>query len=443
MLKRLYHGVVILFFFAIMLRCNNGGADFHFANQGAIQFIKDTAGWKLLRNGKPFFIQGGHGNTNLPLLKKIGGNSVLLYHSELNDSILHVIDSLGLTLTITLDIGKVRFKENDYTDSSFINKQRNDILAIVKKYHKHPSLLFWIIGNEVHITHRNNRHVWNEINELSKKIHAIDSVHPTTSVLASYPTNTYEPAQVKVFAPDLDFITLTIHDSGWRLNRELSNFIWGTEKPVLISEWGGKPYWACEKTEWGAFIEPSTTQNANYLIHNHHTIFNFNKDKCIGGYVFYWGQKQERTHTAFSLILNEKNKTQAIENIQYAWTGTMPENKCPRIDSFFIEGKKIASCYLIPNNKATVRLKVHDNESDTLYLWWEVRPEGRYKGKTGGEKEDDTHIISSANSLKKYTDSIHFVTPPNEGAYRIFMYIYDTHDNVATANIPFYVLKHI
>jgi hypothetical protein len=45
--------------------------------------------------------------------------------------------------------------------------------------------------------------------------------------------------------------------------------------------------------------------------------------------------------------------------------------------------------------------------------------------------------------MKKDTESdqITFTAPENPGQYRLFVYAFDGHNNAATANIPFLVMK--
>ena len=39
----------------------------------------------------------------------------------------------------------------DYNDDEFINKQREKVVSLVKKFKDHPALLAWGLGNEVEL----------------------------------------------------------------------------------------------------------------------------------------------------------------------------------------------------------------------------------------------------------------------------------------------------
>ncbi|MBK8808987.1 MAG: hypothetical protein IPO21_21090 [Bacteroidales bacterium] len=435
----------LLFLYSILLcflfSCNRTDS-FNYKDRTKLRFEKENNRWILYRDNKPYYVSGIHGSSNLELAKQIGANSILMYENELSDSILRVADSLGFTVSVSLNLWKARQKENSYTDTVFTNKQRKRIGEVVRKYCTYECVLFWILGNEINIMNVHNvPEIWKEVNEISKLIHSIDSIHPTTTALAAYPSSSYEPLKVKMFASDLDFLSLNIYEYAPILKRETENFLWGFDKPFLVTEWSGMPYWNLPKTEWGAIIEPTSTKNADYYSYNYQLIFQQNYEKCLGGYVFYWGQKQERTHTLFSMLHESKYKKQVLEYLHFYWLGSFPENWCPRITDFSLKGISTDNIYLEEATEYTAILKTEDPDKDTLRMSWELREEGRYLNKVGGEFEMTPAIILKSDSLQAIDSVISFVTPKKQGAYRLFVYVFDNRNYVATANIPFYVLK--
>ncbi len=432
----------LVFVLFLTASCQPHETKFKYKDKSKISFSLVNGKWVLYRNNKPYFIKGAHGSTHLDWIKNTGGNSVLLYDSELSDSILRKADSLGLSVTVTLDIAKARFVSySDSNNNELLIRQRQHVEKIVKTYYNYPAILFWVIGNELHIQRANNISMWKEVNEISKIIHSIDPYHPITTTIASFPTTSFDPLQIKLFAPDLDFLSLTIYEFAPRIKRELKSFIWGDERPFLVTEWSGQVYWNLPKTDWGAIIEQNSTINAENFVHNYSLGIEANSDKCIGGYVFYWGQKQERTHTVFSLIIDNKYKTQAFEKLEYIWSATNPQNFSPRLKAFTIENNSSQNLYLPVNKEYTANIDAFDPDGDALYLKWELRTEGEYWGKTGGEAEALTEIISKSDTSTPYRNIITFKTPEKEGPYRLFVYVIDSNNNIATANIPFYTLK--
>jgi hypothetical protein len=287
---------------------------------------------------------------------------------------------------------------------------------------------------------KNNVEVWREINTISRMIHSIDPYHPTTTTIAAYPTTTYQPLQARLCAPDLDFISLNVYEITPILAHELQSYVWGIEGPFLVTEWSGEPFWTAPATRWGTFIEKTSTANADIVAKNYTTIFGEHPGQCLGGYIFYWGQRQERTHTVFSLIHEGGYTTQALEILQYFWAGTSPRNWCPRIQSFYVKGVNTADVFLDDSTRYEATLDAFDPDNDSLFARWEIREEGIYAGKVGGEKEAEPLVVSQSNGLQPCTSTLSFVTPSTEGPFRLYVFVYDNRQHVATANIPFYVI---
>jgi hypothetical protein len=440
------HSKIIIYLLVLLLGLNTSCSKRQKligSKENQVYIQKSDGKWTLYRNNKPYYIKGVHGTGNLKTLNEIGGNSIIAYHSEVNDSLLNIAHSLNISVSIILDIKKVRF-DYDYTDDKVIIPQRDWIKKFVLRYKDHPAILFWIIGNEAHLMKRDNIALWKEINQQSKLIHSIDPNHLTTTTIASYPTKTYDPTQLRVYAPDLDFISLNIYEFAHRVKRERQNLLWGIDGPYLVTEWGGDPYWILDKTEWGAVIEPSSSsfEKTQQIIQNHKVIIEKDSNYCIGGYAFYFGEKQERTHTTFSMLLHGKLKTQALESLEYCWTDTIISNYCPRIKEAKIDISSLPEALYLPAD-STFNFLIYAEEPDLepMSMTWEILREGEYFRKFGGESEKYPERMSKCDSILNYQKSFSFKTPDEEGAFRIFIYVYDTSGNAASVNVPFYTLK--
>jgi hypothetical protein len=435
-------GIIFVFLIcsAALLSCRQASPPVPDSQNRRVHITEDKGRYSLIRDGRAFFVKGALGHTNLPLIRQMGGNAINVYHQFVTNELLNEADSLGLVVAITLDIGRPHYGA-DYSDSTFIDAQRSWVRDFVTKYRDHPAVLFWIIGNEIHLRRYNNIQAWKEVNHLSKMIHRIDPNHLTTTALGEFPRKERQILQIKLFCPDLDFISLNSHMRNYMVRREVRNYIWGLDGPYLVTEWTGPIYWHnMDQSDWGAYLEPSSTIKADVYHHNYYVAIERDSDRCLGGFAFYWGEKQERTHTMFSLILENRYKTQAIEMLGYHWQRKWPEKWCPRIRHLAFrdsEGRK--NLYL---NKATsyhLDFAVVDPDSDPLRMKVEIMEEGKYRGIYGGDHEVRPPVVST-----QYFDSlpanIEITTPDYEGAFRVFVYFYDPDDNVAVDNIPFYVL---
>ena len=63
----------------------------------------------------------------------------------------------------------------------------------------------------------------------------------------------------------------------------------------------------------------------------------------LGSFAFYWGQKQERTYTWFSLALESGLLTEAADALTYKWTGSWPSNRAPHLTAVTVNGALPAS----------------------------------------------------------------------------------------------------
>jgi len=77
-------------------------------------------------------------------------------------------------------------------------------------------------------------------------------------------------------------------------------------------------------------------------------------------------------------------------------------------------------------------------DKDKLTYIWQVVPESTDK-KSGGDAEIAPKPLRGVFSRRtRRSNSVEF-DAPKPGQYRIFIYVFDGNNNVATANIPFLV----
>ncbi|MDX1419952.1 MAG: hypothetical protein R3181_08295 [Rubricoccaceae bacterium] len=158
----------------------------------------------------------------------------------------------------------------------------------------------------------------------------------------------------------------------------------------------------------------------------------------IGSYVFLWGDKQETTPTWYGIFTPGGYETEVMDQLQYVWTGTWPENRAPSLESITANGQtRYDDVYVEPRDVVTFLATVTDPEGETLRYEWELLPEST-DIRAGGDAETrpdavDLSIVEQDRGLLAVR------APRREGPYRMFIYAYDGHGNVATANFPFYV----
>ena len=113
----------------------------------------------------------------------------------------------------------------------------------------------------------------------------------------------------------------------------------GWDGPYMVTEWGATGHWEVARTEWDVAIENTSTEKAADFIERYREAILADPVNCLGSYVFLWGQKQERTPTWYGMFLENGNITGTVDAVHYAWTGQWPDNRCPSIESFLLDGK--------------------------------------------------------------------------------------------------------
>ncbi len=132
-------------------------------------------------------------------------------------------------------------------------------------------------------------------------------------------------------------------------------------------------------------------------------------------------------------------ESEVVDVMQYLWSGTWPKNKAPHIYSLQINGNKaVNNVYLNIGNSYKVLAMAADPDNDKLTYRWELLPEPTQLSE-GGDFEKRPTPIENLLTGKGDKGEATLKAPDKGGAYRLFVYVTDGNNNVATANIPFYV----
>ncbi|MEJ7736783.1 MAG: glycoside hydrolase family 2 TIM barrel-domain containing protein [Chitinophagaceae bacterium] len=389
--------------------------------------------YQLFRDGQPYFIKGAGGSSYPDRIAAYGGNSIRTWGSRDGQKILDSAHKHGLTVLMGLSLTPERHNF-DYDDTAAVRKQFDRVKAEVLRYKDHPALLVWGIGNELNLQYKNPK-VWNAVNDIAKLIHQVDPNHPASTVLAGI--NKREVDYIKAQCPDIDILSINTYGGLATLPRQVIAVGW--EGPYMVTEWGPTGHWEGLQTAWKQPIEETSSEKAAVYKSRYEYSVERDKAKCLGSYVFLWGQKQERTPTWYGLFTEKGEESEVMDVMQYLWTGTWPANQAPHIYSLQIDKKKaVDNVYLKPNSNYTALAAVVDPDNDKLTYRWELLPEPTKVGEGGDFEErpkpvDNTLLDNTANG------KITLRAPGREGAYRLFVYATDGNNNIATANIPFFI----
>ena len=261
------------------------------ASASVVQVVPTPHGWRLQRDGQPYFVKGACARGEHMRLKELataGANSVRLYETQDAQRALDEGMRLGLTVTVGINIDLPRHGF-DLTDPVVVEVQRARVRAAVERFKDHPALLAWGLGNEVDLkqdSHDQREVVLRFLNSLAQMVKALDPNHPTVMVLAGMTRNKAD--QVKQWCPDVDIVGINIYGGLERLKDNLQQ--WGFARPYLVTEWGPTGYWEAPHTAWKAPIEASSSEKAVQL-KNAYEASIIGDSNCLGSYAFGLGEQ--------------------------------------------------------------------------------------------------------------------------------------------------------
>lgn len=387
----------------------------------------------MLRGGRPYFVKGAGGSTYPDRITAYGGNSIRTWGSDNGQQVLDTAQKYGLTVLMGLDVARERHGFN-YDDTAAVKKQLEKLRGEVLKYRNHPALLAWGIGNELNLQYKNPK-VWDALNDISKMIHELDPNHPACTVLAG--VNKELVNYIKQRCPDIDFLSINTYGGLATLTKTVQETGW--EGAYMVTEWGPTGHWEGLSTEWKSPVEETSSEKAAVYKSRYEASIETDKDKCLGSYVFLWGQKQERTPTWYGLFTEKGEESEVADVIQFLWSAAWPKNKAPHLYSLQIDKKKaVDNVYVKPGNSYNVLAVAADPDHDKLTYRWELLSEPTQVGE-GGDYEARPKPIENLISGVTNNGQATLKAPGKEGGYRLFVYVTDGNNNVATANLPFYV----
>ena len=386
-------------------------------------------GWQLTRGGEPYVIRGVGGDKRLEAFSALGGNSIRTWSAEKLKPILDEAHTLGLTVTVGLWLGHERHGFN-YNDADQVSAQVEAVRQTIMQFKDHPAVLMWALGNEMEgYGEGDNAAIWSAINNLAVMAKQLDPQHPTMTVVAEIGGQRVK--NIHRLCPNVDVVGINSYGGGATIPQRYRAA--GGTKPYVLTEFGPPGMWESKKNDWGAALEPTSTEKAAAYRATYVANVVNSKEQCLGSYAFVWGQKQEATATWFGLLLPDGSRTAAVDVLSELWTGQPIANRSPAIKSLVLTGP--AKVEPLATIKAT--LDAVDPEQDELKVEWVLQAEQTVFAE-GGDAVAVPPTFPAA-IVKSSNTSVEVQIPADGGGYRLFAYVRDGHGGAAVANVPLFV----
>ncbi len=394
-----------------------------------VSLERDGESWRLLRDGQVYEIRGAGGRSQLDRLADAGGNSIRTWDGEGIEDLLDQAHALGLTVTVGIWLEHERHGY-DYDDATVRANQLAKVSRIVRAYRDHPAVLLWGVGNEVELGGDLDKAL-RAIEEAAAVIKELDSAHPTMAVIAEIGDD--KAVRVRERCPSIDLLGINSYGGIASVPQRLSEQ--GYDGAYIVTEFGPRGHWEGPLTQWGAPIEPTSAEKA--AMYEAHYLAGIKAEmpgRCLGSYVFLWGQKQETTATWFGMFLPSGESLPTVDVMHRLWTGSEPPNAAPMVKR--IEAGLIPH-YVRPGDRFDASAEAEDPNGDELRYQWSVVAESSDR-KTGGDSEQAPpeipgRVLSSSGATAVIE------APAVPGAYRLFVYAFDDNGGAGTANLPFLV----
>jgi hypothetical protein len=361
----------------------------------------------------------------LEKLAAAGAKTVRVYGDK-DAWVLDEAARLGLGVILGLEVGLPRHGFR-LDDSEALARQEETIRARVMQYRDHPALLAWGLGNEVDMEMDDPLPIWREVDRLASVVKTLDPAHPIVMSVADG-----EPERLRQLGAcceHIDLIGLNLYGgAAFNLARRLQDA--RLTRPLLITELGPLGQWQAGKKPWGAPVEPSSREKADFF---RRAIADLEKKPQIKGvFPFLWGAKQEQTATWHGLLLADGSLTEMTDALATVW-GHPPRIPAPTILGIGISADEFAPGEIV---SAGVDIR-HAPESGVRSTGWLVRAEA-VELAHGGDAEPLPPAVG-VEILTADAASVRFRAPETPGAYRLFITVRDSHGKAATANLPFRV----
>ena len=400
--------------------------------------IKESEGaFKLYVDGVETYIKGVGGTYRLDVASQSGANAFRTWGGDVES----IKKDVALATQNNMYIMQGIAMTNDsasYYDEEYKNKVREEVKLLAETFKNEKAILSWGIGNEIELGNANIGVAWKFVEELAQLIKSIDMRHLVSTVISYNPSALDSIAK---YAPSLDYVGINVYGPMDKVKSVVDKSLY--KGPIMITEWGPTGWWETATTEWKAPIE-QTSEEKRLVYEERYTEYIQKNPRCLGSFVFLWGQKEERTPTWFSMFVEDSvdklplkgEKTPMVEAMQRVWTGKELTETAPVVKRMTInEETALDNVQVKAGSLFKANVQAVDKENERLTYVWEVLKEATVLG-FGGSYEPRPERVGDV----LVTDANTYEGMINEaGAYRLYVYILDNTGFVSTVNIPFQV----
>ena len=407
------------------------------AENGA-KIIEKNGAFELYVDGVKTYIKGVGGTNRIDLAAQNGANAFRTWGGNVESVKKDVALAAANKMCIMQGIWLTKDRKS-YLDETYKNKMRAEIRLLAETFKDDPNILIWGLGNEIdHEEQANTAAAWKFVDELAGIIKSIDKRHLVATVITH---NQKALDSIAAYTKNLDLVGINSYGAIAELEELVNESDY--KGAYLVTEWGPTGWWETTKTSWGAPVE-QTSEEKRLVYENRYNNYILASKRCLGSFVFLWGQKEERTPTWFSMFVENNvvglplkgEKTPMVEAMERVWKGIELKQTAPVVEKMTIDGKLPVESVTVKAGKwFEGKVTVADKENNQLTYHWEILKEATVLG-SGGSYEPRPERVGSVITTKNASCTSSVSEPGN---YRLYVYISDNTGFVSTANVPFQI----
>ncbi|MFD7638969.1 glycoside hydrolase family 2 TIM barrel-domain containing protein, partial [Streptomyces sp. NPDC059873] len=398
--------------------------------------------WQLTVDGAPYQVKGltwgpavADAARYMPDVKSMGANTVRTWGTDATSKpLLDTAAANGVKVIAGFWLqpggGPGSGGCVDYlTDTTYKNNMLAEFPRWVETYKDHPGVLMWNVGNESVLGLQNcyggtalerQRDAYTSfVNEIAKKIHAVDPNHPVTSTDAWTGAWPYYQRN----APDLDLYAVNSYGDVCNIRKTWEDG--GYTKPYIVTEGGPAGEWEVPDDANGVPDEPADTAKAGGYTKAWGCITG-HQGVALGATLFHYGTEYDFGGVWFNL-LPAGQKRLSYYAVKRAYGGsTSADNTPPVISSMAVDG----AASVPAGREFTVRTSVSDPDGDPLT--YQLLLGSKYLDNSG--QLTDTRFTDAGNGTFKVT------APGRLGVWKVYVKVSDGKGNVGIETKSFKVV---
>ncbi|MFE6041515.1 discoidin domain-containing protein [Streptomyces sp. NPDC056452] len=410
---------------------------------GSVVKVEGSQGaWRLTVDGSPYTVKGltwgpavADAGKYMPDVKSMGVNTIRTWGTDATtkplldsaaDNGIKVIAGFWLQPGGGPGSGGC---VNYLTDTEYKNNMLAEFPKWVETYKDHAGVLMWNVGNESVLGLQNcysgdaleqQRDAYTTfVNDITKKIHAVDPNHPVTSTDAWTGAWPY----YKKNAPDLDLYAVNSYGAVCDIRQTWENG--GFDKPYIVTEGGPAGEWEVPDDANGVPDEPTDVAKAEgygrawQCITGHSGV-------ALGATLFHYGTEYDFGGVWFNLLPAGQKRLSYYAVKEAYGADTSGDNTPPVITGMTVDNASAVQA----GKPFTVKASLSDPDGDAL----------THQVLFGSKYLDNNGQLTDAPFTDKGNGTFEVTAPDRLGVWKVYLKTSDGKGNVGIETKSFEVV---